>query len=108
MGVHRARTSSSRRRRWVELPGARRAWPEVIERARKVLYAKRTEANRLVKERQAAADQAAAKAGAVRDAVGVSHAARLSAETVDLAKAQGDLDAAKSGRDSARAATASG
>ena len=71
------------------------AW-RVIERARKVLYAKRTEANRLVKERQAAADQAAAKAGAVRDALSAYRMQHgLSAETVDLTKAQGDLDAAR-------------
>jgi len=69
---------------------------EIIERARKVLYAKRTEANRLVKERQAAADQAAAKAGAVRDALTAYRMQHgLSAETVDLAKAQSDLDAAR-------------
>lgn len=69
---------------------------EIIERARKVLYTRRTEANRLVKERQSAADQAAAKAGAVRDALSAYHMQHgLSAETVDLAKAQGDLDAAR-------------
>lgn len=42
---------------------------EVIERARKALYAKRTEANRVVKERQAATDQAIAKEGAAYDAL---------------------------------------
>ena len=69
---------------------------EVIERARKVLYTRRTEANRLVKERQTAADQAAAKAGAVRDALSAYRMQQgLSVETVDLDQAQGKLDAAR-------------
>lgn len=69
---------------------------EIIERARKVLYAKRTEANRLVKERQSAADQAAAKAGAMRDALSAyRNQYGLSAETVDLTKAQGEFDDAR-------------
>lgn len=42
---------------------------EVIERARKALYAKRTEANRVVKDRQTATDQAVAKEGAAYDAL---------------------------------------
>ena len=69
---------------------------EVVERARKVLYTKRTEANRLVKERLAAADQAAAKAGALRDALSAYRMQQgLSVETVDLVKAQSDLDTAR-------------
>lgn len=69
---------------------------EVVERARKVLYTKRTEANRLVKERLAAADQAAAKAGALRDALSAYRMQHgLPAETVDLVKAQSDLDTAR-------------
>lgn len=69
---------------------------EVIERARKVLYTKRTEANRLVRERLAAADQSAAKAGALRDALSAYRMQHgLPAETVDLVKAQSDLDAAR-------------
>lgn len=70
---------------------------EVIERARKVLYTKRTEANRLVKERLAAADQSAAKAGALHDALSAYRMQHgLPAETADLDQAQGKLDAAKS------------
>ncbi len=70
---------------------------EVVERARKVLYTKRTEANRLVKERLAAADQAAAKAGALRDALSAYRMQHgLPAETVDLDQAQGKLEVARS------------
>jgi len=42
---------------------------EVIERAYKALYTKRTEANRLVKDRQLAFDQASAKEGTAYDAL---------------------------------------
>lgn len=46
----------------------------VIERARKVVYSQRTDANKLVKERQAAADQAIAREGSARDALSVFRA----------------------------------
>lgn len=69
---------------------------EVIERARKALYAKRTEANRVVKERQAATDQAIAKEGAAYDALSkyrIENA--LPDKAPPLEQAQRDLDDAK-------------
>jgi hypothetical protein len=69
---------------------------EVIERARKALYTKRTDANRLVKERQAAADQAIAKEKAAYDALSayrVDHA--LPEKAPELEHAQRALDDAK-------------
>jgi hypothetical protein len=42
---------------------------DIVERARKALYARRTEANRVVKDRQLAFDQASAKEGAAYDAL---------------------------------------
>jgi hypothetical protein len=69
---------------------------EVIERARKALYAKRTEANRVTKERQAAADQAIASEGAAYDALSafrVQHG--IQNGPVDLDQAKRDLDDSK-------------
>lgn len=69
---------------------------EVIGRAYKAVYAKRTEANRLVKERQAAADQAIAKEKAAYDALAAYRVQNaLPEKAPELEQAQRALDEAK-------------
>lgn len=85
---------------------------EVVERARKALYSKRTEANRLVKERQTATDQAAAKEGAAYDALSAFRIENaLPEKATELKLAQRVLDEAKRAEialdEQARAAEAS-
>lgn len=62
---------------------------EIIERARKVLYAKRTDANRVVKERSVTADKAIADEGNAYDALS---AYRIQHGLPDKAPALGDAE----------------
>lgn len=71
---------------------------EVIERARKVLYAKRTDANRIVREKSKAVDEAIANEASAMDAL---HAHRMSFGLPDKAP---DLDHAKRAAEDARRA----
>jgi hypothetical protein len=69
---------------------------EVVERVRKALYAQRTEANRLAKERQAATDQAIAKEGAAYDALSAFRIENALPEmALDLSHAQRAVEEAK-------------
>jgi hypothetical protein len=69
---------------------------EVIGRAYKALYAKRTEANRLVKERQATTDQAITREKAAYDALSAFKVANaLPDKTPELEQAQRAFEEAK-------------
>jgi hypothetical protein len=69
---------------------------EVIERARKALYGRRTEANRLTKERQTALDQAIAHERAMHDALSAHRSENaLPDKAPDLDAAQRLLDESK-------------
>ncbi len=74
---------------------------EVVSRARKVLFAKRTEANRVVKDRQKVVDEAFAKEGAAYDALSAFRIANALPE-----KALALTDASRVAEEASRAVVA--